>query len=62
MDGMLVLSGGGARNIRPLPAVPGGFVVLAADPFEAIELSATLAGLPGVQTAYPLLLRQQSTR
>jgi len=51
-----------AGAVRPVPGVPGGYVVEAEDPGAALDLATNLRQHPGVRTAYPLLKRQQSLR
>jgi hypothetical protein len=51
-----------AGSVRPVPGVPGGYVVEAEDPGAALDLAEALRQQPGVRTAYPLLRRQQSLR
>ena len=61
-DAKRILANAGARNVRALDAVPGGYVVLASDPVATLELATALMASPGVRSAYPLILRQISHR
>jgi len=52
------LPGGSAHDVKPVPGVPGGFVVDAEDPVAALELAEALRRQPDIQAAYPLVKRQ----
>lgn len=49
-------------SIRPVPGVPGGYVVQAGDPVGALYVADALRQRPGVRSAYPLLKRLRFAR
>jgi len=52
-----VLAGQSVGAIRQVPGVPGGFVVEAQDPLDALDLADTLRAHPAVTSATPILRR-----
>jgi hypothetical protein len=57
-----VLTGLAAGAVRPVPGVPGGYVVEAGDPLAALDLAEAIRQRPGVRSAYPLLRRVHFSR
>ncbi len=49
-------------EIRPVPGVPDGYVVEAANPLAALDLAGNLMQQPGVRSAYPLVKRYHVKR
>jgi hypothetical protein len=52
-----VLAGQSVGAIRQVPGVPGGFVVEARDPLDALDLADTLRAHPAVTSATPIVRR-----
>lgn len=52
----------GSGDIRPAPALSNAWIVVAAEPYGALDEAAAFAGRKGVRHAEPLLARQQRKR
>jgi hypothetical protein len=57
-----ILTGLPVGAARPVPGVPGGYVVAAGDPLAALDLAEALRQRAGVRSAYPLLKRGHFSR
>lgn len=57
-----LLSQFAANKPRPIAGVPGGYLLEAADPVQALYLAEELRGDATVKNAYPLIKRQQFAR